>query len=178
MSVESAIKAGEFLTEAKDQLKHGQWLPWLRDHCDLPDRTARLYMRLARHKEELAKSATVADLTIRGALEVLDVDARLAAHAKAINAEWADYRAAVTEMMTSFHEARLSFKDDGGDEAFKAWVATEWPLSQHGVMTYDDLIVLLDLSKGEWPDAASDALLEALLRKIETTNCIAPQTAP
>jgi hypothetical protein len=38
----------------------------------VPERTAQLYMRLARHKDELADiSATVADLTIRGAIEAL-----------------------------------------------------------------------------------------------------------
>ena len=32
---EHAIKAGELLIEAKEQLKHGQWLPWLREHCEI-----------------------------------------------------------------------------------------------------------------------------------------------
>jgi DUF3102 family protein len=72
LSIESAIKAGEALIEAKGCLKHGAWLPWLRDNCELPERTARLYMRLARRKDELSKSATVADLTIREAISLLD----------------------------------------------------------------------------------------------------------
>jgi hypothetical protein len=69
-----AIAAGQLLIEAKAQLKHGQWLPWLAEHCpaSLPERTASFYMRLARHAPELeAKSATVADLTIRGAIQLL-----------------------------------------------------------------------------------------------------------
>jgi hypothetical protein len=34
-SVRHAIAAGELLVEAKGQLGHGRWLPWLRDHCTI-----------------------------------------------------------------------------------------------------------------------------------------------
>jgi hypothetical protein len=69
---EHAINAGKLLIEAKDLLGHGQWLPWLAEHCVLPERTAQLYMRLAHHAPEFeAKSATVADLTVRGAIKLL-----------------------------------------------------------------------------------------------------------
>jgi hypothetical protein len=36
--VRHVIAAGEFLIEAK----HGEWLPWLRDHCTISERTAQL----------------------------------------------------------------------------------------------------------------------------------------
>jgi hypothetical protein len=48
-SLEGAIRAGKLLIEAKAQLKHGGWLPWLREQCQVPERTAQLYMHLARH---------------------------------------------------------------------------------------------------------------------------------
>jgi hypothetical protein len=73
-SVENAMAAGDLLIEAKAQLKHGQWLPWLRDHCAMSERTAQLYMRCAKNRaaiEEQAKSATVADLTLNEAAAVL-----------------------------------------------------------------------------------------------------------
>ncbi len=35
-----AIRCGKLLAEAKDGLVHGQWLPWLQDHCRLSERTA------------------------------------------------------------------------------------------------------------------------------------------
>jgi hypothetical protein len=74
-SVEHAIAAGSLLIEAKEQVKHGEWLPWLAANCSVPDRTARLYMRLARNRAEIeAKSATVADLTLRGAILLLTPD--------------------------------------------------------------------------------------------------------
>jgi hypothetical protein len=47
-SVARAIVAGELLIEAKAQLDHGQWLPWLRTHCGMTARTAQTYMELAR----------------------------------------------------------------------------------------------------------------------------------
>lgn len=74
-SLEHALAAGDLLIEAKQLIGHGQWLPWLAKHCDLPDRTAQLYMRCARERiliEQAAiKSATVADLTLRNATSLL-----------------------------------------------------------------------------------------------------------
>ena len=39
-----AMAAGDLLIEAKAQLKHGQWLPWLAKHCVISERTAQLYV--------------------------------------------------------------------------------------------------------------------------------------
>jgi hypothetical protein len=65
-AVERAIEAGRALIEAKSLLDHGQWLPWLKTHCSIPERTAQLYMRTAKTVDELGlKSATVADLGLR-----------------------------------------------------------------------------------------------------------------
>lgn len=47
-AAERAIDAGRALIEAKSLLKYGQWLPWLKEHCALSDRTAQLYMQIAR----------------------------------------------------------------------------------------------------------------------------------
>lgn len=69
-SLACAIKAGERLTEAKQHVVHGEWLPWLRDNCEISERTAQQYMRLARHKELVdVKSAVVADLTLSAAVD-------------------------------------------------------------------------------------------------------------
>jgi CBS domain-containing protein len=65
-AVGHAIRAGELLTEAKAQVEHGEWLPWLEANFPGSERTARNYMRLGR------ESATVADLpTVREALAVV-----------------------------------------------------------------------------------------------------------
>lgn len=68
-----AIRCGKLLAEAKDGLVHGQWLPWLRDHCALSERTAQAYMRLARKHGELekGKAQRVADLPVREAMKAI-----------------------------------------------------------------------------------------------------------
>jgi hypothetical protein len=71
--VEHAIAAGEFLIEAKAQLKHGQWLPWLQERCGLNERTARRYMRVAKNKDKLGENGHVSDLSLRGAIDALTV---------------------------------------------------------------------------------------------------------
>jgi Protein of unknown function (DUF3102) len=52
-SVEHAMTAGELLIEAKALVKHGQWLPWLAEHCAISDRTAQLYMRCAKNRSAI-----------------------------------------------------------------------------------------------------------------------------
>jgi hypothetical protein len=67
------MAAGDLLIKAKAELKqHGAWLPWLKQNCKMSERTAQLYMRMARNREAIeAKSATVADLSLRGAMAVI-----------------------------------------------------------------------------------------------------------
>lgn len=59
LAAEGAIKVGHALIEAKALVKHGEWLPWLKEHCRISERTAQRYMRITRFG---IKSATVADL--------------------------------------------------------------------------------------------------------------------
>jgi hypothetical protein len=78
--VERAMAAGDLLIEAKAQVPHGQWLPWLQDHVQISERTAQLYMRLAKNRAEIekAKSAMhVADLTLNQAAAVLTLSSNI-----------------------------------------------------------------------------------------------------
>jgi hypothetical protein len=71
-TVEHAMAAGDLLIEAKMQLKHGQWLPWLKENCAISDRTARLYMTLARGRTIIeAQIGNVANSTMRDAAALL-----------------------------------------------------------------------------------------------------------
>jgi ribosome-associated translation inhibitor RaiA len=71
-SVQHAMAAGDLLLEAKVQLKHGQWLPWLKSNCTISERTARLYMTLARARSAVeAEIGSVADLTVRQAVALV-----------------------------------------------------------------------------------------------------------
>jgi len=49
-SLRKAISAGEKLNQAKAQLGHGEWLPWLRESFTLSHDTARNYMRIANYE--------------------------------------------------------------------------------------------------------------------------------
>lgn len=75
-ALEHAKQAGELLIEAKNQLPHGEWLPWLEAHCpNLSPRRAQGYMRIAREWPRLLEVAanTKRDslLPIRDALTIL-----------------------------------------------------------------------------------------------------------
>jgi hypothetical protein len=69
--VEHAMAAGDLLIKAKGQLGHGQWAEWLKRHCEISERTARLYMQLAQNRGAIAKRQRVADLTLREAAKAV-----------------------------------------------------------------------------------------------------------
>ena len=62
------LEIGKRLVEAKSQLSHGEWLPWLEEKVEFSERSAQQYIRLWK---EYGKSATVADLGVRKALVLL-----------------------------------------------------------------------------------------------------------
>ncbi len=67
-AAEYAIAAGHALIEAKELVGHGEWLPWLKDNCALAERTAQLYMKLARSGHS---ASTVAALGLKAAEKAL-----------------------------------------------------------------------------------------------------------
>lgn len=67
-AAERAIEAGNALLEAKELVKHGEWLPWLKEHCRLPERTSQFYMKIAKLG---LKPATVADLGLKAAAKAI-----------------------------------------------------------------------------------------------------------
>ena len=66
-SLDHALRAGEYLLQAKERISHGQWMSWLAEHCQLNQRVANNYMRLARHQQEVSQW----DCTITEALNLL-----------------------------------------------------------------------------------------------------------
>ena len=58
-TVQDAIRAGELLTQAKDDLPHGAFLPWIGKNCIFGDKTAERYMKVFEHK---GKIVTVSNL--------------------------------------------------------------------------------------------------------------------
>jgi len=70
-SMARAVNIGGLLTEAKELAGHGNWGAWLKNNCQFSERTAQNYMRVFASYPELSKSATVADLTYKQALNLL-----------------------------------------------------------------------------------------------------------
>jgi hypothetical protein len=67
--LEHALAVGNALIRAKEQIQHGEWLPWLKSFDLSPD-TAERYMKLARHRDEL-NSARVRNLSLSAALKLV-----------------------------------------------------------------------------------------------------------
>jgi Protein of unknown function (DUF3102) len=68
-----AVEAGRMLIRAKHKLRHGGWLRWLEDECEIAERTAQAYMRVARLAPQLTAEnpQRVADLSVRRAIALL-----------------------------------------------------------------------------------------------------------
>jgi hypothetical protein len=66
-SLESARDAGELLLSAKDRVKHGSWLFWLEKNCECSERSARLYMAIAKNWEQIAADPQFSTLTLQEA---------------------------------------------------------------------------------------------------------------
>jgi hypothetical protein len=52
-TVQDAIRAGEILTQVKDRLDHGEFLPWIERNCEFSRQTADNYRRLYDHRGKL-----------------------------------------------------------------------------------------------------------------------------
>jgi hypothetical protein len=73
-ALKHALDAGDILIEAQKAVGRGEWLDWLQKHCEFPQTTASLYVRLAKKRKDIEQIQTsngVASLTIRGALRLL-----------------------------------------------------------------------------------------------------------
>lgn len=73
VALHHAIRAGELLTEVKENCSHGQRLPWLKANCRFSKRTAQGYMRLHRDRDKITdpKAQPVAHLGVKQALRML-----------------------------------------------------------------------------------------------------------
>ena len=69
---EAILTIGRCLTEAKQTIPHGEWLPWLNERVEFSERTARNFMRLSR---EWSNRHALADLGAAKALTLLALPA-------------------------------------------------------------------------------------------------------
>ena len=70
--LDHAMTAGDLLREAKRLAGHGHWLPWLRDHFVMTDRTASRCMRIVKNRKVIEANPKRFE-----GLNILEVDAML-----------------------------------------------------------------------------------------------------
>jgi hypothetical protein len=71
VAIKHALRCGALLEEQKREVPHGEWGGWLLEDFGGSARTAQVYMRLNRKREELANAQPSAHLSIDGALKAL-----------------------------------------------------------------------------------------------------------
>ena len=70
--VEHARNAGLLLMQAKQQLHHGAWIPWIKTNLSIVPRTAQRYIRVAERWAEIEANATpVSHLSYKEALSLI-----------------------------------------------------------------------------------------------------------
>jgi hypothetical protein len=126
-AVERAMATGDLLLEAKEQVQHGQWSQWIQEHCEISDRTARLYMQLAENRVVIETTGNVAGLTLNSAVRLLappEEDNGLEEAAAKINILYAKAKINVANMKKDLAEIRATFDNE---EEFNALLQQEFP---------------------------------------------------
>ena len=67
-ALEHARQAGELLQQAKQQIPHGEWLPWLAANCRVSARQAQRYLKVANNWQAITKNDVTSHLTIDDAI--------------------------------------------------------------------------------------------------------------
>jgi hypothetical protein len=121
--LEHALAAGDALIRAKAQVKHGDWLKWLKS-CDLSADTAERYMKLARHRAEL-NSARLRNLSLSAALKLV-VKKKPVDGPKAKKSRPATHFDALVWWSSASPEARSRFIDGVGLKPLIAAIPPSW----------------------------------------------------
>jgi hypothetical protein len=66
-----AAECGRLLLEAKSLLPHGEWIPWLEANTEVGPRQSQKYMRVAKHRPEIAKHELGSHLPLNDALSLI-----------------------------------------------------------------------------------------------------------
>lgn len=158
------IEIGKRLLEAKSQLSHGEWLPWLREKVDISERRAQDFMRIAR---EYSKSAEIADLGASKALALLALPeserAEFASGTHLVNG----VEKSVSEMTAKELKTAIEERDKARREAEEQKAAAEAAEASRAKMEQDmrQLKGLLDAARDNEREKAG--ALEAAERELQ-----------
>ena len=87
-ALDHAMAAGDFLLEAKPHFARGQWTDWLLHSCKIPDRTAQVYMHLARNRKTVKAQRAAgsgSDLSMRGAFKAIAASSEVKAKSASLS---------------------------------------------------------------------------------------------
>jgi hypothetical protein len=161
--LENALAAGDALIRAKAQVKHGDWLKFLKS-CDLSADTAERYMKLARHRTEL-NSASVRNLSLSAALKLVTTKKPVGGP-KAKKGGPTTHFDALAWWSSASPEARSHFIDGVGLRPLLAAIPSSWrreaeqaigPVSSHAT-------TLLNLALSTHTNGEAIAALAAVKR--------------
>lgn len=158
------IEIDKRLLEAKSQLSHGEWLPWLREKVDISERRAQDFMRIAR---EYSKSAEIADLGASKALALLALPeserAEFASGTHLVNGA----EKSVSEMTAKELKTAIEERDKARREAAEQKAAAEAAEASRAKMEQDmrQLKGLLDAARDNEREKAG--ALEAAERELQ-----------
>jgi hypothetical protein len=140
------INIGGLLIEAKAHLKHGKWLPWLRNEFSMSERSAQRYMKV----HEFAKSATVADFNLSPTvLYLLSADD----YWKGVGCEREVREEATAAVLKEAAKKRVGF-DEAKNIIVATWKAEDREEAQRDAMESDMEDAKRDASTNgnEWDD--------------------------
>jgi hypothetical protein len=124
-----AMNAGDALTPLRETVQEGQWQAYLREHVvDISERTARVYMQLAKERAKLERQSSAAPLSIAAALEFLK--GASAKKTPAVKPKGSTKPATsfdpIKWWMEATPEARRHFLDAVGKDALSAAFPASW----------------------------------------------------
>jgi hypothetical protein len=87
-AIEHAITCGQLLLEAKAQVAHGEWLPWIEANLSFGVRQVQKYVRIAKHADKLSNATSNSHLSIDGALTAFSTSHALRVMGSSVSDEW------------------------------------------------------------------------------------------
>lgn len=140
-----AAEAGDLLVKVKEQLSHGEWLPWLKKNFDGSHKTASGYMIVASRLPELeANLKRDSNLSIRAAIKMLSAPAKAERKDKRRAAKEAAKEAVPDDLPPTDERFQLIHADiaevngevpTGGVD----WIITDPPYPEEYLPVYDSL---------------------------------------
>jgi hypothetical protein len=69
-ALDKAIRIGELLLQEKAKLKHGEWLPWIKENLPFSHNTVNRYKRCYQYRDRLSNYSNLNNLSVDGFLRL------------------------------------------------------------------------------------------------------------